>query len=535
MQRGLLIIALCIVQQQIMAQAFLHLNQPTREQNNVSSAKQFLSGRTCKGCRLQLNNDSIYVYPTGAFAIKQELPVGNTRLVLTATDSTGRWVNKQFMYYYRPPPPASPTPVFRIDYFTISPQGNLQVSEGDTLRIRMKAFPGCKANWINNAPLKEMPAADNEGVAGFYEGMYVVQESDSLLNGRIRITMQNGSGPTAVKESPNYYSYLRNRGRFVGRTIDNLTYLTISPHGDRLGPEKLGYLDEGVLLYITGREGNYYKVQLAPKRYAYIPEPLVDTTTLEELVPISIINNARVWADDDYDYVSVPLADKLPYISTQEVEPGKIIVDVFGAYAEQGLQTQLGSTREIEQVAWQQIDPEVFRMVISLQHGFPWGYRVYYTGDTLTVQVKRQPASLQLRNLTIGLDAGHGGSNVGAVGNMGIYEKELSLSVAMLVKAALEKEGATVQPSRTRDQFVANEDRLSDYRRKDPDLLLSIHLNSSVNPVDIKGTATYYRHPFASRWPAPYITACWKPALAALAATAILTSSSIIQQNSRMC
>jgi len=246
MQSGLLLIALCLVQQQLSAQVFIRLNQPTREQNNVNSARQYLSGRTCKGCRLTLNNESIYVYPTGAFAIKKDLPVGATVMALMATDSTGASFRKQVVYYYRPVPPPTPTPVFRIDYFNIYPEGNLQVSEGDTLRIRLKAFPGCKASWFHKVPLRELPAADNNGVGGFYEGSYVIQESDSLLSGRIRVSLQDADGQTTVKESPNYYTFLRNRGLFTGRTIDDLTYLTISPKGDRLGPQKLGYLDEGV-------------------------------------------------------------------------------------------------------------------------------------------------------------------------------------------------------------------------------------------------------------------------------------------------
>jgi N-acetylmuramoyl-L-alanine amidase len=475
-------------------QPFIHLSQPTREQNNVNNARQYLSGRTCKGCTLRLNNDSIHVYSTGSFAIKQELKPGRTALVLTAADSTGRTYSRPITYYYHPVPPPTPTPVFRIDYFTITPQGNLQVTEGDTLRIKMKAYPGCRASWINNTPLEEVSSENS--TPGFYEGTYVVKASDSLLNSRIKVTLRNGNGATVAKESPQFYTYMRNDGLFTGRTIDDMTYLTVSPRGDRLGPQKLGYLDEGVLLHISGREGDYYKVRLAAGKYAYIPEALVDTATLTEPGPVTIINEARVWADENYDYVSVPLADKLPYTSIQEVRPGRIIVDVFGAYAEQGLQTQIGSTREIQQVAWQQPEPDVFRMVINLQHAFPWGYKLYYQGDTLTVQVKRSPANLQLKGLTIGVDAGHGGSNVGALGPAGVYEKELSLSIANLLKNALEKEGATVLTTRTRDQFVANEDRLSYYRRTNPDLLLSIHLNSSINPVDIKGTATYYKHPF---------------------------------------
>jgi len=498
MQRRLLgVIALLCIQQQIIAQAFIHLQQPTREQNNVNSARQFLAGRTCKSCTLRINNDSIYVYPTGTFAVKRELGTGRTAFTLTATDTLTRSsATRQVVYYYHPLPPAKATPVFKIDHFSISPGGHLQVTEGDTLRIKMKAFPGCKATWINNMPLRELPPAQCGGVPGCYEGLYVVKASDSLLNGRITIRLKDSQGHATSRQSPHTYRFLPNNGLFTGRTIDNMTYLTAAARGDRLGPEKTGYLDKGVLLHISGREDNYYKVRLSARHSAYIPEALVDTATLAEPSPVSIITQARVWADDQYDYVSVPLADKLPYLSTQEVRPGRIIVDVYGAYAEEGLSAQLGSTREIQRVAWQQVEPEVFRIVIDLQHAFPWGYQLYYEGNTLTVKIKPTPASLRLRDLTIGLDAGHGGRNVGARGLTGTYEKEMTLTISQLLKAALEKEGATVLTTRTREQYVANEDRLVYFRRTQPDLLLSIHLNASANPVDISGTATYYKHPF---------------------------------------
>jgi N-acetylmuramoyl-L-alanine amidase len=211
----LLVIVLCGVQQPAIAQVLLHLNQPVREQNNVSSARQYLSGRTCKGCRLYLNSDSIYVYPTGAFAIKKELAVGRTAFTLTAADNTGKTYTKQVVYYYRPLPPPSVTPVFRIDYFSISPQGNLQLVEGDTLRIKMKAYPGCKATWINNVPLQELPADETQGIPGFYEGLYVIQDTDSLLFTHIKVTLQDSNGNSMVKESGNYYSFMRNEGLFT--------------------------------------------------------------------------------------------------------------------------------------------------------------------------------------------------------------------------------------------------------------------------------------------------------------------------------
>lgn len=476
------------------SQAFIRLSQPSREQSNVSSARQFIAGRTCTGCQVTINGEKVYVYSTGTFAVKKDLTEGRNTFTIVAEDDNGKTYTKNITWYYAPPPPPRATSAFRIDFIEISPKGNLEMSAGDTLHVKMKGYPGARATWFNNIPLRELPASQSGGVPGYYTGMYVLQPSDSLLNGRIQVRLQNGS-ETAVLNSPYHYSMMPHGTPLMGRTIDNMTYLTSAASGDRLGPDKTGYLDKDVLLQVIGKQGDYYKVRLSSRQTAFIPEPLLDTEIPQEAPAVSIVSDAKVWGDDKADYVSVELSDKLPYTSTQIVSPGKIIVDVHGAYAEQGISTLLQGTREITGVQWQQPAHDVFRMAISLKHA-PWGYQIYYEGNRITVKVKRVPENLSLRGLVIGVDAGHGGGNMGSVGLTGVYEKTLTLNLSLQLKAALEREGASVIMTRTTEKFVANEDRLSFFRRANPDLLLSIHLNSSGNPVDVSGTATYYKHPF---------------------------------------
>ena len=55
-------------------------------------------------------------------------------------------------------------------------------------------------------------------------------------------------------------------------------------------------------------------------------------------------------------------------------------------------------------------------------------------------------------------------------------------------------QGAKVLMTRTTETFVDNKDRILLYRDSLPDLLVSIHLNSSADPVHVGGTSTYYRH-----------------------------------------
>ncbi|MBL7757348.1 MAG: N-acetylmuramoyl-L-alanine amidase [Chitinophagaceae bacterium] len=48
--------------------------------------------------------------------------------------------------------------------------------------------------------------------------------------------------------------------------------------------------------------------------------------------------------------------------------------------------------------------------------------------------------------------------------------------------------------TRQTEQFVDNKERILMYRDSMPDLLISIHLNSSADPVNVGGTGTFYRY-----------------------------------------
>jgi N-acetylmuramoyl-L-alanine amidase len=111
------------------------------------------------------------------------------------------------------------------------------------------------------------------------------------------------------------------------------------------------------------------------------------------------------------------------------------------------------------------------------------------------IRIKKQPANLALHALTIAVDAGHGGSNEGAIGAAGVWEKDITLALSLKLEQALKKEGARVIMTRRKEQFVDNKERILFYRDSLPDLLLSLHLNSSEDPFGVGGTSTFYRYP----------------------------------------
>lgn len=100
----------------------------------------------------------------------------------------------------------------------------------------------------------------------------------------------------------------------------------------------------------------------------------------------------------------------------------------------------------------------------------------------------------------ITLDAGHGGSDPGAIGSDGTKEKNITLAITKAVKELLEKKGAKVYMTRTTDVDVYGPNasdadelqaRVNVGEKYNSDLFVSLHINSSVNK-NVGGFSTYY-------------------------------------------
>ena len=97
----------------------------------------------------------------------------------------------------------------------------------------------------------------------------------------------------------------------------------------------------------------------------------------------------------------------------------------------------------------------------------------------------------QISNLfTVVIDAGHGGSDVGATRN-NIYEKDITLKIAKLVEKKLNKKNVKTYMVREKDKTVSLAERCDFSNEKNPDIFVSIHVNSSTNE-NIKGVETHW-------------------------------------------
>jgi len=280
---------------------------------------------------------------------------------------------------------------------------------------------------------------------------------------------------------------------FYGRTTGRLPYLEYGLGDDRLGGAKMTYLDTNVLMKVTDSVGTDYKVQLSNHHVAYLPKQNFKGDTSIRLQPYYLTGSWRVWGDDQYDYVTVSLPERLPYRSIQQINPSRIVIDVFGATSNTNWITHLKTVKEIKSAWYEQIENDIFRINIELKHQQHWGHFIYYKNNVLYIRIKRQP-SLKVKRLKVAIDAGHGGTNSGASGvTTKILEKDYTLKMAKQLEKYLKRKGAEVYMTRSDDVDVSMIDRTLMLREHDPDVMISIHLNSSGNKT-VKGTSTYYRY-----------------------------------------
>lgn len=292
---------------------------------------------------------------------------------------------------------------------------------------------------------------------------------------------------TAAQNTVPHYILTRSTGK--------LPALLYGLGEDRLGGAKMGYIDTNILLRVIDSTKDMFNVQLSKYHTAYIERASIKADSAQKEKQYYLTNSFSAKGDTAFDYVGISMEEKLPYKSSMEINPSKIVVDIFGVQSNTNWITQLQSLKEVKNVYYNQVEDDVVRVTIELQHRQHWGYSIGYKGKVLVVRIKRQPEKLDIRYLKVAIDAGHGGTNAGTGGIHAKYEeKYYTLLFAKALERYLKSKGVKkIIMTRTTDTTFDNKDRILFLQEQNPDLLISLHLNSSQNP-QVQGVSTYYKH-----------------------------------------
>lgn len=412
-----------------------------------------------------------------------------------------------------------PEDKLRIDEnFNLQPSENLVLNKGEILEIKFKATPNCNAYFMIDGEEEKYPLAETfitnqfylgeavfgsgfkiskDTIKGIYEGHLIIPDKN-WTDKKIKIVMEH---QTLGKKEFFLKSKVSINQKNQYRVVKILKEL--NPVIGRTGP-MLGYrlfLPEGVKSICDGERNEFYRLKLSVNQSIYVPKTSVEFLPDGTLPPKSTVEVIRTRDDGDFVRIEIGLHEKLPYEIKQSKNPLSLKIKIFNAKSNIDWIFYDRNQNLVNSITWNQINDDELEININLNQKHLWGYFIDYEENILVLKVKKSPKIQKrflffgnpLKDIRIVLDPGHNADD-GAVGPSGLKEKDINLSLAMITKEVLEKEGAKVYLTRG-DNPLPLRERKSKVLSFNPDISISIHNNAvpdGVNPLIHNGFSVYY-------------------------------------------
>ena len=256
-----------------------------------------------------------------------------------------------------------------------------------------------------------------------------------------------------------------------------------TPYGDRLTPVKKGMVcqTEGIL-------NNHYKVKY-DGGYAYILKNFAKPA--DELVLANqVAQKVSFHEDKKHVYINVPLSQ--PVLAKVENKDNVLKVSLNNTkFAFNHIKEKIGDVKAFD------YDENSFSVKMKSQKIN--GYDYYYDWGKFVLKI-RKPFGNYIEGKVIVIDPGHGGKECGSIGPTEVPEKDINLKISEYLRDELIQAGAHVYMTREKDEYVDLYDRVEFAKKKNADILVSIHNNAlpdGQNPYITHGTSTYYFQPQA--------------------------------------
>ncbi|MEL6353549.1 MAG: N-acetylmuramoyl-L-alanine amidase [Cyanobacteria bacterium J06627_28] len=132
-----------------------------------------------------------------------------------------------------------------------------------------------------------------------------------------------------------------------------------------------------------------------------------------------------------------------------------------------------------------------------------WRPEAWFLSVTLALSALTMPAlaerpDSQLEGIRVLINPGHGGPETGAIGPTGVWAKDVSLTVSLLLQDELISRGAVVVMTRETDVDISLTERQQLIAQTEPALALTIHYTSVEEDGDAEGSQgvhSYWYHP----------------------------------------
>lgn len=217
------------------------------------------------------------------------------------------------------------------------------------------------------------------------------------------------------------------------------------------------------------------------------------------------VENIRVWTENDRTRVVLDLSAPARHNIFTLRGPDRIVVDLKDSRLADSLKRMPAASGAIRSIRSGLRSNGQLRVVLDLaqsvrSRSFTAGPNGTY-GDRLVIDlqgrgplqtVKRAADMYESgRDIVVAIDPGHGGHDPGAVGRGSTREKNVALSVSLLLAERINAQpGMRAILTRDRDIYIDHRERMEIARRHRADLFVSVHADAVDDPRP-KGSSVY--------------------------------------------
>ncbi|WP_372366045.1 family 10 glycosylhydrolase [Candidatus Uabimicrobium sp. HlEnr_7] len=292
----------------------------------------------------------------------------------------------------------------------------------------------------------------------------------------------------------------------MARTVGDKVGITHGTHYVRLGGPFIAEVSKDTVLELTGEEGNFYEVKLAHSLNGWVKKTDVALFNSEMSAPQGFFTYCNAYGERNYDVVRIPMPTKVVYALESKTSPNNaIVVNFYATHNATTWFSHRNTTKVVGEITGKQIQQGWYQLSIPIKSKNIWGFWHKRDENGISIFIKRAPkldSTNPLKGLTIALEAGHGGSNTGAVGVSNAKEKNVNIKAVDILQQELEKRGVNVVLLRYRDTNPSHKERVEKAIAEKAQLLISMHANATATKkgfLRISGVCTFYKgaHNFA--------------------------------------
>lgn len=369
---------------------------------------------------------------------------------------------------------------------------NIQVCAGSTFFVG-NTSPDAKLK-INDKDVKVYENGSFVEVVPLKDGINTVKinSQNEKENVTFTYTIKKVPKSNPAVQEPETEEFPANEYIYSSIVKDN-TPLRSQPNEDA---KRITHLNHNTILMLNGKKGDYYRVSLTPGQNAWVKSSnIVNYSTITEKM-LASATSVTLTEDKLYNYIKTDLSFQVPFIVT-ETDKG-LNIELFNIKENPSDTVIFKPIGEVKSLAINNVSTDnTSSYYIELKNKM-WGYIAYYEGNTLVLKIRKQPeinSKTPLKGITIAVDAGHGGTDAGAVGPTAVKEKDINLDISKRLQSILEKDGANVVMTRTDDSSVDLYARPKKALEGDALIMVSVHANAlpdGLDPYAKHGTSTFY-------------------------------------------